>query len=338
MEAIAHEANWREMVMPQRLDVDMDSLSEVYGKFVGEPFERGFGTTIGNSLRRILLSSLRGAAVVAVKFDSVLHEFSSIPGVKEDVTEIILNLKEVIVRYSGEEPIRVRLEASGEGAITARDINVPTGVDILNPEHHLATLAEDGKLGMDVWISTGRGYVPSEDNKSEDYPVGTVPIDSVFSPIRKVNYSVTHARVGQRTDYDKLTMEVWTDGSVRPEDGLAFASKILKTQISIFINFEDELESQRMGEVRRRDILNENLLRPVEDLELSVRSAKCLKNAEITYIKDLVVKTESEMLKTKNFGRKSLNEIKDVLTAMGLGLGMKLDAAQLQALDEQTNP
>jgi len=315
--------NWRELIKPK--GVEISASTATYGKFVCEPLERGFGITIGNALRRILLSSIYGAAIVSAKIDNVMHEFSAIPGVLEDVSEIFLNLKEVRLRMSDLEPRAVRIEASGECEVTAGDILTDGGVQILNPDQHIATLSKDVGLNMTMKVKVGKGYVPAEANKDEDDPVGTVPIDAVFSPIRRVNYVVGNARVGQRTDYDKLTLEVWTDGSVLPIDAVAFAAKILKEQTSIFINFDEEPEPEPEEPEEKEEPLNENLYRSVEELELSVRSANCLKNASISYIGELVQRTEQEMLKTKNFGRKSLNEIKEVLGEMGLKLGMTLE-------------
>ena len=315
--------NWRELSKPERVEVS--ASSKTYGKFVCEPLERGFGITIGNALRRILLSSIHGASIVSVKIDNIMHEFSAIPGVLEDVSEIILNLKEVRLRMSDSSPRVIRLEASEEGAVKAGDIVNDGGVEILNPEHHIATLSKDGNLKMTMTVKVGKGYVPAEMNKEENAPIGTIPIDAVFSPIRRVNYVVGNARVGQRTDYDKLTLEVWTDGSVLPEDATAYAAKILKEQMNVFITFDEEPEPEPEEPEEQEEPLNENLYRSVEELELSVRSANCLKNADIGFIGELVQRSEQEMLKTKNFGRKSLNEIKEVLTEMGLTLGMSLE-------------
>lgn len=315
--------NWRELIKPKRIEVS--ASSKTYGKFVCEPLERGFGITIGNALRRILLSSIHGAAIVSAKMDNVMHEFSAISGVLEDVSEIILNLKEVRLRMSDSSPRVIRLEASEEGAVKAGDIVTDGGVETLNPEHHIATLSKDGNLNMTMTVKVGKGYVPAEMNKEENAPIGTIPIDAVFSPISRVNYVVGNARVGQRTDYDKLTLEVWTDGSVLPEDATAYAAKILKEQMSVFITFDEEPEPEPEEPEEKEEPLNENLYRSVEELELSVRSANCLKNANIGFIGELVQRTEQEMLKTKNFGRKSLNEIKEVLTEMGLTLGMSLE-------------
>jgi len=317
--------NWRELIKPRGIEITDSTTS--YAKFVCEPLERGFGITIGNALRRILLSSLHGAAIVSIKADNVMHEFTAIPGVLEDMSEIILNLKEVRLRMSDLGPRVLRIEASGECEVKAGDIISDGGVEILNPEHHIATLSKDAKLDMAMTAKAGKGYVPADMNKEENDPIGTIPIDAVFSPIKRVNYVVGNARVGQRTDYDKLTLEVWTDSTVMPEDAVAYAAKILKEQMNIFINFDEEVEPEPEpeGEEEEEKPLNENLYRSVDELELSVRSANCLKNANIRYIGGLVQKTEAEMLKTKNFGRKSLNEIKEVLVEMGLTLGMKVD-------------
>jgi DNA-directed RNA polymerase subunit alpha len=317
--------NWRELIRPRTIAIDEDSRTNFYGKFVCEPLERGFGITIGNSLRRILLSSLQGAAIVSVSFDNVVHEFTTIPGVIEDVTDIILNLKEIKLRLDEAEKAVIRLSKKGEGVATAGDIESDDLVSILNPEQHIATLNKEGKLNMEMVVKMGKGYVPAEKNKGKNQPIGVIPIDAIFSPIQKVNYVVTNARVGQITDYDKLTFEVWTDGSIVPEDAVAYGAKILKEQMSPFINFEEEPEPLEEEVEVKEERLNENLFRPVSELELSVRSANCLKNANIKLIGELVQKTEAEMLKTKNFGRKSLNEIKGILEGMGLSLGMKLD-------------
>jgi len=317
--------NWRELIKPKRIEIDQSTYSKTYGKFVCQPLERGFGITIGNSLRRILLSSLQGAAIVSVKIDGVLHEFSTIPGVLEDVTDIILNLKEVRIKLLDREEAVVHLSKEGEGEVKAGDIDTCGLAEVLNPDQHIATLNKEAKLNMEMVVKLGKGYVPAERVKIKDKPIGVILLDAVFSPIKKVNYVVTNARVGQIADYDKLTLEVWTDGSVLPEDAVAFAAKILKEQMTPFINFEEEPEPVEEEEEEKEEPLNENLFKPVSELELSVRSANCLKNANITYIGELVQKTEAEMLKTKNFGRKSLNEIKAILEEMGLHLGMKLD-------------
>jgi DNA-directed RNA polymerase subunit alpha len=321
------QKSWKDLIRPKRLEVEKETLTPFYGKFTAEPFERGFGITIGNSLRRILLSSLQGAAITSVKIDGVLHEFSTIPGAKEDITEIILNLKEVRLKLHTEGPKTIRVKAEGAKILKAGDMITGDAVEVLNPDHYIATLSRDGKLSMEMVVKVGRGYVPAERNKEESQPIGTIPMDAIFSPVKKVNYTVTNARVGQITDYDKLTMEVWTDGSLNPEEAVAHAAKILKDQLSIFVTFEEEEEadiSYSEGE-EEKEALNENLLRSVDELELSVRSANCLKHANIKLIGDLVQKTEAEILATKNFGRKSLNEIKEILAEMGLGLGMKLE-------------
>ncbi len=315
--------NWRDLIRPKTVPVDQDSLTGYYGKFVCEPLERGFGITIGNSLRRVLLSSLQGAAITAVKIDGALHEFTSVPDVVEDVTEIVLNLKEVVVKTHNVKTQIVRIDKEGPCEVTAGDIQVNDQVEILNPDHVICTVAKGGRFAAELTINPGRGYEPAEKNKTPGMPIGTVPIDALFSPIRKVNYTVTNARVGQRTDYDKLTLEVWTNGAVEPADAVALAAKILKDQLTIFINFEEEEEPVEQEE--EEEPLNENLFRSVEELELSVRSANCLQNANIHLIGELVQKTEAEMLKTKNFGRKSLKEIKEILADMGLSLGMKIE-------------
>ncbi|MBI5286948.1 MAG: DNA-directed RNA polymerase subunit alpha [Deltaproteobacteria bacterium] len=318
------QRNWRELIKPKGLEVDKDTLTRTYGKFTAEPLERGFGISIGNSLRRILLSSLQGAAITSVKIDGVLHEFSTIPGVKEDVSEIILNLKEVRIKLHGQGPKTVKIKAKGEGGVKAGDIICDSTVEILNPDLHMATLSKDATLVMDMVVKTGKGYAPAERNREEGQPIGTIPIDALFSPVTRVNYNVTNARVGQRTDYDKLVLEVWTTGAVEPQGAVAVAARILQDQLSIFIPFE-EMKEEVEEEVEARAVFNENLFRTVDELELSVRSANCLKNDNINYIGDLVQKTEQEMLATKNFGRKSLNEIKEILKGMGLHFGMKLE-------------
>jgi DNA-directed RNA polymerase subunit alpha len=321
------QKSWKDLIRPKRLEVEKETLTPFYGKFTAEPFERGLGITIGNSLRRILLSSLQGAAITSVKIDGVLHEFSTIPGTKEDMTEIILNLKEVRLKLHTEGPKTIRVKTEGPKVLKAGDILTGDAVEILNPDHYIATLSRDGKLSMEMLVKMGRGYVPAERNKEENQPVGTIPMDAIFSPTKKVNYTVTNARVGQITDYDKLNLEVWTDGSLNPEEAVAHAAKILKDQLSIFITFEEEEEAEMSysEDEEEKEGINENLLRSVDELELSVRSANCLKHANIKLIGDLVQKTEAEILATKNFGRKSLNEIKEILSEMGLNLGMKLD-------------
>lgn len=316
--------HWTDLMKPKRLEVDEKSLTSTYGRFYAEPFERGFGQTIGNSLRRILLSSLRGAAIVSVRIRNILHEFSTVQGVTEDVTDIILNLKEIRLRLHDTEQQTLKIDVKGPKAVQAKDITAGPSVEILNPEHHIATLAREGKLEMEMVAKVGRGYVSAEKNKEEGVPVDTIFIDAVFSPIQKVNFNITNARVGQRTDYERLVFEVWTDGEVKPDDAVAYAAKIFQDQLEIFINFEDEPHRETREETPSI-LLNENLFRSVDELEFSVRSQNCLQNADIKYIGELVQKTEQEMLKTKNFGHKSLNEIKEILREMGLELGMKLE-------------
>ena len=317
--------NWRDLIKPRKLEVDADSLTNTYGKFVAEPLERGFGTTLGNSVRRVLLSSLQGAAITSVKIDGVEHEFTTISEVSEDVTDVVLNLKEVLLRMHTNEPKVLKIEVEGPKEVKAGDIIGDDQVEILNPGHHICTVAEGGKLRMELTCRRGRGYVPAMNNKLQGAPLGTIPVDSLFSPVRKVNYQVTNARVGQQTDFDKLSLEVWTDGSVTPQDAVAFAAKIIKEQLTVFINFDETEEPVVVDAPREETKLNENLFRSVDELELSVRSANCLQQANIKTIGDLVQRSEAEMLKTKNFGRKSLKEIKEILAEMGLSLGMKLE-------------
>ncbi|MCG8552996.1 MAG: DNA-directed RNA polymerase subunit alpha [Desulfobacterales bacterium] len=320
--------NWREMIKPEKLDV---TTTSTYGKFVCEPLERGYGITIGNSLRRIILSSIYGAAIVSVKFDDALHEYSVISDIREDVSEIILNLKELKLKVDDPEDKVLTLNVTGEAEVTGADIASPDGrVRILNPEQHIATVNKNGKLNIVMVVKTGKGYALSSANKDDDAPIGTIPIDSAFSPIKRVKYVVGTSRIGQKTDYDKLTFEVWTDGSVTPDDAVAYGAKILKEQMNPFINFDEELEpdeSEYKADEGEKGF-NENIYRSVDELELSVRSSNCLKNARIHTIYQLVQKTDSEMLKTKNFGRKSLNEIKEVLNSMDLSLGMDLEGIE----------
>lgn len=317
--------NWREMIMPEKVAL---TTTSTYGKFVCEPLEKGYGITIGNSLRRIILSSLYGAAIVSVKFSEALHEYSVISEVREDVSEIIMNLKEVKLKLDTPGDKVLTINVKGEKVVTAADITSSDGrVEVLNPEQHIATVSKGGELMMTMLVKTGKGYVLAAGNKDPEAPVGTIPIDSIFTPIKRVKYVVGASRIGQRTDYDKLTMEIWTDGSVTPEDSVAYAAKILKEQMNPFINFDEDIEPEQAEKEHDGGgkSFNENLYRSVDELELSVRSSNCLKNAQILKIYQLVQKTDNEMLKTKNFGRKSLNEIKEVLTSMDLSLGMDLE-------------
>ena len=322
---IIMQRNWRSIIRPKRIEIDEATHTHFYGEFICQPLERGFGITFGNALRRVLLSSIQGASIVSVRIDGIVHEFSTVPGVKEDVADIILNLKGVRLKLHQDGPRVVQLNASKEGPLTAGDLICDATVEVLNPEHHIATLSGDSPLRAQMVVKMGKGYVPAKKERDDDQPEGTINIDAVFSPIKKVNYTVTHARVGQIADYDRLVLEIWTDGSVWPEDALAFAAKILKDQLDIFINFNEAEEQGEQPGLKEEDSINDHLLRHVDDLELSVRSANCLKNAGINLIGELVQKTEAEMLKTKNFGRKSLNEIKDILQDMSLSFGLKLD-------------
>lgn len=320
-------ANWRSLIRPKKVERDGKS-SATYGKFVVRPLERGFGTTIGNSLRRVLLSSLQGAAVTAVKVEGVLHEFSFLPGIVEDMTDICLNIKGILVRTSSSTPVRGHIRKTGQPGgttvVRAGDMTFDAECEVLNPDHAIATLTEEGVFDAEFTIKMGKGYVPAALNKEEDAPIGTIFVDSIFSPIRRVRYLITNARVGNRTDYDRLTLEVWTDGSVFPEDAVAYAAKILKEQLQVFIHFVEQDEPEFAEESESPQEFNESLFKRVDELELSVRSQNCLQNAGIEFIYQLVERTEAEMLKTKNFGRKSLNEIKEILTDLGLSLGMKL--------------
>ena len=318
---------WKGFQRPKRLDVERETLTDRYGRFYAQPFERGFGTTIGNALRRVLLSSIEGAAITAVKIDGVLHEFSPIQGVVEDATDIILNLKQIPLTCHVDYTKTLYLRVDKGGEVRARDIEVDQDVEILEPDAHIATVAESGKLHMELRIKRGRGYVSADKNFDEDLGIGWIPIDSVHSPVKKVNYLIEAARLGQTTDYDKLTLDVWTNGSVTPHDSVSLAAKLVRDHLNIFINVDEADDQPTEGgmEPVHTGATNEHLDKSVEELELSVRSYNCLKNANIRTIRELVQKTEPEMLKTKNFGRKSLNEIKEILSSMGLGLGMKLD-------------
>ncbi len=315
---------------PKRLEVDKETMTAKFGRFHAQPFERGYGTTIGSALRRILLSSVEGAAITAVRIEGVLHEFSAVPGVVEDTTDIILNLKQIPFRCHSDQPETLTLSIGGPREATAGDIQTSANVEILDRGVHVASLSEEGKLTLEMRLKKGRSYVPADQNFDGDLPIGFIPVDSVFSPVVKVNYTVEDARLGQTTDYDKLTLEVWTNGSITPYDAVAVAAKLLKDHMAIFINFEETPEEALDFPTTEDERLMEQLGRSVEELELSVRSYNCLKNADIKTIADLVTKTEPEMLKTKNFGRKSLNEIKDLLAEMGLSLGMNVDVQKLK--------
>ncbi len=322
---------WTGFQMPRRLAADTETLTERYGRFSAQPFERGFGTTVGNSLRRALLSSIEGAAITAVKIEGVEHEFSSITGVVEDATDVILNLKQVPFKLHGNEPKTLRISKEGAGEVTAADIEADADVEILDDSVHIATVGDGGSLKIEMRLKRGRGYVSADRNFDEDLSLGYIPIDSVHTPVKKVNYTVEAARLGQNTEFDKLTIEVWTDGSVKPEDGIGLAAKLIKDHMSIFINFEEDTDDFAYSKMERPPLpRNDQLDRSVDELELSVRSYNCLKNADIRTIRDLVQRTEREMLATKNFGKKSLNEIKEILNGMGLDFGMEFD--------EQGNP
>lgn len=327
-ENIPFYRNWHELIAPDKLEVDKESHTDHYGKFVCQPLERGFATTIGNSMRRILLSSIQGAAITTVKIEGALHEFTSMKDIAEDVSEIILNVKQVRTKLNSDEKQTIRIEKKGPAVVTAGDI-ISSGdiVEIMNPEQVICTLTGETTFIAEMTVEWGKGYQPAENQDKDNLSIGQIPIDAIFTPVKSIQYVVAQARVGQRTDYDKLTLEIETDGSVRPESALAFAAKILKEQMTIFINFDEEAAEPEKSEDEDKDIepLNPYLDKPVEDLELSVRSANCLKNAEIHFIGDLAQKTDQEMLKTKNFGRKSLNEIKSLLAEMGLTLGMKFE-------------
>ena len=317
------QKNWQELIKPSKLDINAGENSNRVATIVAEPLERGFGLTLGNALRRILLSSLQGAAITSVQIDGVLHEFSSVPGVREDVTDLVLNLKSTGLRMSGEGSRRMSLKASGPGEVTAANIETGADIEVLDPDHHICTLDKGAKLSMEMTVESGKGYVPAALNRAEDAPIGLVPVDALFSPVSKVSYKVDNTRVGQVTNYDKLSMKVETNGAISPEDAVALAARILQDQLQLFINFEEPRLAQAESDTPA-PAFNPNLLRKVDELELSVRSANCLKNDNIVYIGDLVQKSEQEMLRTPNFGRKSLNEIKEVLTTMNLHLGMEV--------------
>ena len=333
MNTLVNPKNWQELIRPEKLAVAVGGDPKRVATVVAEPLERGFGLTLGNALRRILLSSLQGAAVTSVHIDGVLHEFSSIAGVREDVTDIVLNIKDIALKMQGDGPKRMVLKKQGPGQVTAGDIQTVGDVQILNPELGLCTLDEGAEIRMEFTVTTGKGYVPADRNRSEDLPIGLIPVDSLFSPVRKVSYRVENTREGQILDYDKLTMTIETNGSITPEDALAFAARILQDQLNIFVNFEEprrEIEAPAMQELP----FNPALLKKVDELELSVRSANCLKNDNIVYIGDLIQKSEAEMLRTPNFGRKSLNEIKEVLATMGLHLGMQIEGWPPENIEE----
>ncbi|MBF0312419.1 MAG: DNA-directed RNA polymerase subunit alpha [Oligoflexia bacterium] len=332
--------SWTGMIRPVALEVDYDTLRPDYGKFIARPLERGYGLTLGNSLRRVLLSSLQGAGIVAVKIDGTEHEFGTLNNIKEEVSEIILNLKEIKFKIKDREEINLILEKEGEGAVLAKDISEHPSVTVLNPDHVIANISSGGKIRMELKVARGKGYVTAADNKDGfDLPLGWIYLDTLFSPVHRVNYTVTNSRVGKRTDFDRLTLEVWTNAGIAPADAVAIASKILKHQLTVFLNFEEESEiiASDSRPVTSMSPTNEALLKPVSELELSVRSANCLQNANIKYIYELVSKTEGEMLRTKNFGRKSLNEIKEILASMGLGLGMKVDSI-IKQIQQQKSP
>jgi DNA-directed RNA polymerase subunit alpha len=322
---------WKGFQKPKRLEIDSETLTSVYGKFYAQPFERGFGTTIGNALRRVLLSSIEGAAITAVKIEGVLHEFSSLPGVVEDVTDIILNLKQIPIKMHTNDEKILTLDVSRKGKVTAADMQGDSAIEILDPDAPIATLSENGRLQMEMRVSTGRGYVSADKNFDDDMGIGYIPIDSVHSPVRRCNYHVEAARIGQATDYDRLVLEVWTNGTISPTDAVGLAATLLRDHLTIFVNAEHETAFEGVGEGELPENLAEYLNKSVDELELSVRSANCLKNAGIRTIRDLVQRTEKDMLETKNFGRKSLNEIKDILRPMGLSLGMEIEPVEAKS-------
>ncbi|MEX0879840.1 MAG: DNA-directed RNA polymerase subunit alpha [Thermoanaerobaculia bacterium] len=322
---------WKGFQKPKRLEIDSETLTSTYGKFYAQPFERGFGTTIGNALRRVLLSSIEGAAITAVKIEGVLHEFSSLPGVVEDVTDIILNLKQIPIKMHTTDEKIMTLDVERKGKVTASDLQGDSAIEILEPDAPIATLSENGRLRMEMRVSTGRGYVSADKNFDDDMGIGYIPIDSVHSPVRRVNYHVEAARIGQATDYDRLVLEVWTNGTISPTDAVGLAATLLRDHLTIFVNAEHETALEGAADGELPENLAEYLNKSVDELELSVRSANCLKNAGIRTIRDLVQRTEKDMLETKNFGRKSLNEIKDILRPMGLSLGMEIEPAEVRS-------
>jgi DNA-directed RNA polymerase subunit alpha len=324
---------WRDFQLPKRLECDEASYTSTYGKFTAAPFERGYGVTLGNSLRRVLLSSIEGSAVTSVKFVGVQHEFASIPGVLEDVTEIILNIKSLVLNSHSKIPKTITIKADKKGEVKAKDIEGDETIEIINPELHIATLTKDAKFHLEMEVARGRGYVPAEMNKKEDMAIGMIPIDSIFSPVRKVNFGVENTRVGQRTDYDKLIIEIETNGAISPKDAMLYASNILQRHLDVFVNFgqlPDEVEEEEPDMTKEEIALYEKLKLPIAELELSVRSSNCLREASIKSIADLVKRSEDEMLGFKNFGKKSLTEIKDLLAGMGLALGMQVDPKKLK--------
>ncbi len=325
------QKNWSELIKPNKLDIVSSTPTKAV--IVAEPLERGYGLTLGNALRRVLLSSLQGAAVTAIQIDGVLHEFSSIAGVREDVTDMVLNIKEIAIRMEGDGPKRMVVRKEGPGVVTAGDIQTVGDVEILNPDHVICTLDEGAEIRMELTVDTGKGYVAAERNRAEDAPIGLIPVDSLYSPVRKVSYKIDATREGQVLDYDKLTLTVETNGSVTPEDAVAYAARIVQDQLSIFVNFDEPVKEEPEEKVQEL-AFNPALLKKVDELELSVRSANCLKNDNIVYIGDLIQKTESEMLRTPNFGRKSLNEIKEVLAGMGLHLGMEVPTWPPENIEE----
>ena len=328
------QKNWTELIKPSKLDIAGGSNPSRQASVVAEPLERGFGLTLGNAMRRVLMSSLQGAAVTSLQIEGVLHEFSSIPGVREDVTDIVLNIKGMALRMHSEGPKRMTLTATGPGEVKASQIETGPDIEIMDPDHILMTLDQGARVVMELTVESGKGYVPATQNRAADAPIGLIPVDALFSPITKVSYHVGNARVGERTDLDKLTMDIETNGAITPEDCMALAARILQDQLQLFVNFEEPKAAQPVEEIDDELEFNRNLLRKVDELELSVRSANCLKNDNIVYIGDLVQKTEAEMLRTPNFGRKSLNEIKEVLTQMGLHLGMEIPTWPPENIEE----
>ena len=320
------QKNWTELIKPNKLDIAGGANPSRQASVVAEPLERGFGLTLGNAMRRVLMSSLQGAAVTSLQIEGVLHEFSSIPGVREDVTDVVLNIKGMALRMHSEGPKRMTLTATGPGEVKASQIETGPDIEIMDPDHILMTLDQGARVVMELTVESGKGYVPATQNRAADAPIGLIPVDALFSPVTKVSYHVGNARVGERTDLDKLTMDIETNGAITPEDSMALAARILQDQLQLFVNFEEPKAAQPIEEIDDELEFNRNLLRKVDELELSVRSANCLKNDNIVYIGDLVQKTEAEMLRTPNFGRKSLNEIKEVLAQMGLHLGMEIPA------------